>query len=375
MKIFVIGTRGFPGVQGGVERHCEELYPRLAGLGCDVTVFTRTPYIPRNERLNEWNGVRFIHQWCPRKKSFEAIIHSFLSVMKATARRPDIIHIHGIGPALLAPVAKATGAKIVMTHHGPDYMRAKWGRAAKTILKLGESFGVRSSSAVITISKGIREHVKDLYGVDPVVIPNGVNIPAFVEPGPMMERFGLRPREYVFTACRFVPEKGLEVLIEAYRALKSPAFRLVIAGDADHETDYSRNIKEMASATPGVVLTGFQSGGSLDELFSNAGLFVLPSFFEGLPIALLEALGYGLPVLISDIPQHLEVPLDKDCYFRTGDSNDLSNALAGFNAISLTRGRYIPLMKGEYNWYNIAASTLDIYKGLLSPFPYPVKNS
>lgn len=367
MKIFVSGTRGFPGVQGGVERHCEELYPRLVRLGCEVTVFTRTPYIPRGARLSEWNGVRFIHLWCPKKKSFEAITHTSLAVMKAIAARPNILHIHGIGPALLAPVARAGGIKVVMTHHGPDYMRAKWGGAAKTILKLGESSGVRSASAVITISNGIREHIKSLYGREAVIIPNGVTMPAPVAPGPMMELFGLKPREYVFTACRFVPEKGLEVLIEAYRALKSPAFKLVIAGDADHETDYSKKIKETAKETPGVVLTGFQSGTALGELFSNAGLFVLPSFYEGLPIALLEALSYGLPALISDIPQHLEVPLDKGCYFRAGDSKALSKALQGFSALASSRGRYIQLVKGEYDWDNIASRTLAVYKGLLNP--------
>lgn len=365
MKIFVAGTRGFPGVQGGVERHCEELYPRLVKLGCEVTVFTRTPYIPERARLKEWKGVRFIHLWCPRKKSLEAITHTSLAAMKSIAGRPDILHIHGIGPALLAPVARAGGIKVVMTHHGPDYMRAKWGRAAKTVLRLGESAGVRSASAVITISKGIREHIKELYNRDAVIIPNGVTIPAMVPPGLMMKRFGLGPREYVFTACRFVPEKGLEVLIEAYRALKNPAFKVVIAGDADHETDYSRKIKAMAKETPGVVLAGFQSGDSLAELFSNAGIFVLPSFFEGLPIALLEALSYGLPALISDIPQHLEVPLDKGCYFKSGDSKALSRALADFKGISSTRGRYIPLVTGEYNWDNIAARTLEVYKGLL----------
>lgn len=365
MKVFVAGTRGFPGVQGGVERHCEELYPRLVSLGCVVTVFTRTPYIPAASRLVEWNGVRFAHLWCPRRKSFEAITHTALAAMKSIAGRPDLLHIHGVGPALLAPVARAGGLGVVMTHHGPDYERAKWGRAAKAVLRLGESAGVRSSSAVITISRGISEHIRRLYGREAVVIPNGVSMPEAVAPGPMMERFGLRPREYAFTACRFVPEKGLEVLIDAYCALRRPSFRLVIAGDADHETDYSRKIKEMAGKTTGVVLAGFRSGAELGELFTNAGLFVLPSFYEGLPIALLEALSYGLPAVISDIPQHLEVGLEDDCYFRAGDAGALSAALGKFHSISANRGRHLALVRDAYDWDKIAARTLEVYRSVL----------
>ncbi|MDL1957460.1 MAG: glycosyltransferase family 4 protein [Candidatus Desulfofervidus auxilii] len=368
MKIAVIGTRGFPRVQGGVEKHCEELYPRLVKLGCKVLVFTRTPYIPFEKRLKEWKGVSFFHLWCPRKKSFEAITHTFLAVLLAKKWNPDILHIHAIGPSLMVPLARALGFKIVMTHHGPDYERAKWGKLAKKVLKIGEKWGVAYSTRIIAISKGIKEHIKIKFGKEAIFIPNGVYIPKIISSGEELRRWELKPKGYVFTACRFVPEKGLHDLIEAYRKLKNPPFKLVIAGDADHETSYSRKLKKIASETPGVVLTGFVSGKRLGELFSNAGLFVLPSYYEGLPIALLEALSYGLPVLVSDIPQHRELPLENYRYFQKGNIADLSKKMVELFDIGISekeKRKYISLIQNEYNWDKIAEKTLKVYEEVL----------
>lgn len=368
MRVVVLGTRGFPGVQGGVERHCEELYPRIVGLGCEVTVITRTPYISPEKRIGEWKGVRFIHLWCPKKRSFEAITHTLLGLLRVRQINPDILHLHGIGPALLSPLAKIFGLKVVMTHHGPDYKRAKWGDTARRVLKHGEKSGVVNSDAVISISRGIREEVKGLYGREAIFIPNGVKIPEPVPPGEELRLRGLEPRQYIFTAARFVEEKGLHDLIDAYLTLKSPEYKLVIAGDADHETGYSRNLKKKGSCSKGVVLTGFLSGKRLWELFSNASFFVLPSYYEGLPIALLEALSYGLPAVISDIPQHRELDLNAQSYFKAGDTAGLAIALStalegGFEA---ERGRYINLLKAEYDWDAIAVKTCNVYRQILT---------
>lgn len=369
MRIAVCGTRGFPGVQGGVEKHCEELYPRLVKLGCEVLVFTRTPYISENNRLSEWQGVKFYHLWCPRKKSLEAITHTFLAVSLAKKFKPDILHIHAIGPCLMVPIARSLGFKVVMTHHGPDYERAKWGRIAKIALKQGESWGVKFSHRIIAISRGIQEHVKKLYRREAIFIPNGVHIPEVIPPGEELKRWSLEPRNYIFTACRFVPEKGLHDLIEAYQRLKNPPFKLVIAGDADHETPYSRKIKELAKQNSGIVLTGFIYGKRLAELYSNAGLFVLPSYYEGLPIALLEALSYGLPVLVSDIPQHRELPLPDFRYFQKGDVEHLARAMVELfhqGISSEERKKYLDLLQQDYDWDRIAEQTFELYKEVIS---------
>jgi len=370
IKVCVIGTRGFPDVQGGVEKHSEELYPRLGKLGFDIEVFTRTPYIPAAERLKEWKGIKFIHLWCLRKKSFEAIIHTFLGVMLVRLKSPNILHIHAIGPSLVVPFARFLGLKVIMTHHGPDYEREKWGRFAKFVLKMGEIFGTLFADKIIAISKGIKRDLKSRKFIfrKVVYIPNGVRLPEILPPGETLKKYALEPKKYVFTALRFVPEKGLHDLIGAYRRVKNPDFKIVIAGDADHETDYSRKIKKMAKEREGVVLTGFISGMPLQELYSNAGLFVLPSYYEGLPIALLEALSYGLPVLVSDIPQNREIPLPEFRYFQPGDINGLSRRLTELLILGITeeeRSRIKKIIEEEYNWDIIAKKTYEIYRSLV----------
>lgn len=369
MKVVVLGTRGFPDVQGGVEKHCEELYPRLVKLGCDVTVVTRKPYITSDKRLQEWKGVKFIQLWCPRRKSLEAIIHTFLGVIKARTISPDILHIHSIGPSLMIPLAKILGIKkVVMTHHGPDYMRAKWGAAAKMVLKLGERAGIKFSDSIIVISEWIKEFIKKVYNKNSVFIPNGVSIPELIPAGFELKRYGLESQKYALAVCRFVPEKGIHDLIDAYLSVKAPSFKLVVVGDADHETDYSSRIKKKAAEASGIVLTGFLSGNRLYELYSNAGLFVLPSYYEGLPIALLEAISYGLPVLVSDIPQHKEIPLSAECYFKCGDVNSLSTALLEIfsNSRNNEKGRYISIIRENYNWDNLAYKVLEVYKSAIN---------
>ncbi|MCU7494826.1 MAG: glycosyltransferase family 4 protein [Ignavibacteria bacterium] len=368
MKIVVLGTRGFPDVQGGIEKHCEELFTRIVALGHDVTVITRTPYIPKNNRKNSYKGVKFLHLWCPRKKSFEAIIHSFLGVIVARFKSPDVLHIHGVGPSLLVPFAKLLGLKVVMTHHGPDYERQKWGKLAKYILRKGESFGVRFADKVIVISNIIRNSVEKLYSVkNTAVLYNGITTPSIITPDGTLSRYNLKQYKYIFTACRFVPEKGLHDLINAYAEIPNPDFKLVIAGDADHESDYSRSLKQLAKEK-GVILTGYTFGKELGELFSNAGLFVLPSYYEGLPIALLEAMSYNIPVLISDIPQHKEVNLDNKRYFRLGDIEDLKAKIVQLISEGISekeKSEFNHLIREKYNWDTIALDTIKLYKEII----------
>ncbi len=364
MKIFVLGTRGFPNVQGGVEKHCEELYPRLVSLGFDITVTTRTPYIRKDQRLKSWKGVRFKHIWCPHVKSLEAIIHTFLVLLSAVIDRPRIIHFHTIGPALLIPFARLLGFRVVMTHHGADYKRQKWGPTAKRVLALGEYVGVKYANATIVISQAIKTNLEERFPRSSLyLIGNGINTPARVESGSTLVRFGLHPRAYVFTACRLVPEKGLHDLVTAYSGIHNPSFQLVIAGEADHETSYSRSLKSDAKAA-GVILTGNIFGIELAELYSNAALFVLPSYHEGFPIALLEALSYSLPVLVSDIPPHKGFPLSEQRYFVPGDITGLREQMKRLidEGTSATESdTYERILVDKYNWDVIAKETASVY--------------
>ena len=249
MKIVVTGTRGIPNIMGGVETHCEELFPRIAKRGFDVTVIRRTNYV--KDDLKEWKGVNLVNIDSPKKKSFEAIIHTFRAINEAKRLKADILHIHAIGPALLVPYAKMLGMKVVFTHHGPDYDRDKWGFAAKTMLKLGERMGCMFADEVIVISDVIRNLIKRKYNRTNHVhlIYNGVSQPEICDYPEYFNELGIEKGKYILGMCRFVPEKNLHHLVEAFTKIKSrneaEDIKLVLAGDTDFEDDYSRNLKEM----------------------------------------------------------------------------------------------------------------------------------
>ena len=330
MKIIVTGTRGFPNVQGGVETHCEHLYPYLAQSGCDVTVITRKTYVDTS--LESFKGVKLLAVNNPKIKSLEAIVHTFKAVFKAKQSGCDVLHIHAVGPALMVPLARILGLKVVMTNHGPDYDRQKWGKVARFMLRLGEALGSRFSNKVISISKSIADNLKKKYNTEAVVIPNGVVVPDILKSTDALTRYGLEKGKYVLAVGRFVPEKGFHDLIEAFDKTRmgTNGWRLVIVGDADHEDQYSLSLKAKAERAKNVVLAGFQKGQSLQELFSCAGLFILPSYHEGLPIVLLEAMSYGLSCIVSDIPANREVDLGSDRHFKPGDIEGLAAKINEF---------------------------------------------
>jgi glycosyltransferase involved in cell wall biosynthesis len=364
LRIAVLGTRGIPEVMGGVERHCQELYPRLVELGCRVTVFGRAPYL--NGGPPSYKGVRVVPLRCPRTRSLEAIVHTLRGVLRVAARSDqfDLLHLHGIGPALFAPLARALGLRVIVTNHGPDYVRAKWGPLAQAVLRLGERLGARFSHGTIAVSQGIADDLTARLGVQARHIPNGVNHPEAVPPGPYLASLGLTRRRYVLAVARLVPEKGLHDLLAAFRPLDTD-WKLAIAGGADHESSYSRDLREMAAMDPRVVMTGFIKGRQLGEVYSNAGLFVLPSYHEGLPIVLLEALSYGLPVLASAIGANLEVVSQTELTFRPGDTAALRQRLEAMLR-ALGNGGGVPRPGPEtlkpYDWDEIARQTLAVYE-------------
>ena len=360
MKIVVTGTRGIPNIMGGVETHCEELFPRVAKMGEDVTVVRRKSYV--TDTLTEWNGVKLVDVETPKKKSFEAIIHTFRAINKAKQLGADIVHIHAIGPALLVPYAKMLGMKVVFTHHGPDYDRDKWGFAAKAMLKLGESMGCKFADHVIVISDVIRKLIAERCGRTENVhlIYNGVPEPEICDYPEYFDELGIEKGKYILGMCRFVPEKHLHDLVNAYARLNRTDIKLVLAGDTDFEDDYSRGLKELAR-NHGVVLTGFIRGRKLHSLLTNALCYSLPSSHEGLPIALLEAMSYKLPVITSAIPANLEVGLNEDCYHAVGDVDTLAKKLEAIISKPLQR---IDYDMDKYDWDAIAQQVDNIYRSL-----------
>lgn len=364
LRIAVLGTRGIPGVMGGVETHCQELYPRLVALGHHVTLFGRTPYL-ESKTPYEYEGVSVVPLWAPQKKSLEAILQTFIGVLKIAANRNkfDLLHMHAIGPALMIPFAKFCGIPVVMTHHGPDYDRQKWGRLAKAVLRYGESLGCRYADEIITVSHHIASLVKSSFHRNTVYIPNGVNLPEILPPGDMFTRHGLVQKKYILTVGRLVPEKGFHDLVEAFTACQTD-WRLVIAGDVDHEDDYSYRLKQLCSSDPRIVMTGFIQGKNLAEIYSNAGLFVLPSYHEGLPIALLEAISYNLPILASDIPANLELAGEQEA-FPVGNTIMLTELLQRLTSEHINIASSRMRLESEFNWDVIAKQTEETYLSIL----------
>lgn len=366
-RVAFLGLRGIPNVQGGVEKHVEMLASEMVKQGWDVEVVGRKRYLPKHP-AKRWNGVRILSVWSPKSMSLEALVHTFIGVGLCALRRPDIVHIHALGPSLAVPFARIAGLKTVVTHHGYDYDRQKWGGFAKKVLKLGERLGMRFSNGRIAVSKNVTRTMESRYGVPVSYIPNGVLTQPHKAATGILDTFGLMGSKYIILAARFVPEKRQLDLINAYASLRGTSCKLVLAGAAEFESPYSREVKALADKTPGVVLAGFQTGDELAELFARAALFVLPSSHEGLPIALLEAMAFGIPVLASDIEPHLELELPKDHYFPLGDINALATAISSKIESPPTPDELqarVQSVQSIYNWSDVAARTLCVYETVL----------
>lgn len=359
MRVFVFGTRGVPDIQGGVERHCEYLYSKMSDK-CKITVFRRKPYI-KNNNLNSWKNIDFIDLSSTKIKGIEAIVHSFLCTFISIIKYPNIVHIHNIGPGIFTPLLRLFGLKVVITYHSPNYEHAKWGIAAKKILLLGELFSLKYANRIIFVNQKQREKFTKKTRDKSAWIPNGVENPIKSTSTDYINSLGLQPQQYLLTVGRMTQEKGFDYLIDAYKELKSTNCKLVIAGSADHETAFSKKVVENAKAN-NVVLTGFVTGEDLNQLFTHARLFILPSFHEGLPIALLEAMSYDLEVLVSDIPANKSVNLPEDCYFETGNKEALARKLEERINSEYKNPEY---NMDAYNWDKIAEQVYRLYKDVM----------
>lgn len=363
--ICVTGLRGFPHVMGGIESHCEELLPRIKALWPNhrSVVLGRAPYLP--EPVNEYRGVEIVGMPCPRSKNLEAVVSTFLAVLDAKKRGAGLIHIHAIGPALLAPLARLLGLKVVVTHHGTDYHRAKWGLLARSALRAGEWLALNFADRVIAVSPSLAAQLKQSFPERAqaiTYIPNGTSdLPGDADPALVLERLGVEDGNFLLAVARLVPEKGLHDLIDAYEKSTCTA-KLVIAGSADHESEYARNL--LARAGDRVIFAGVQSRATLKCLYEHCALFVMPSHHEGLPIAALEAASCGAPMMLSDIPANLDIGLDPHNYFPVGDVGALTDRLNA-NCADFQVDR--DSVRARFSWDKAAADTLDVYLSELAP--------
>ena len=361
MRIFVTGLRGFPDIPGGIETHCASIYPLIAKKGASVRVARRRQYVTSSTAVP---GIEFVDIWSPKTSSLETIVHTFLSVFHAFFWRADILHIHAIGPGIFVPMAKLLGLKVVFTHHGPDYERQKWGKAAKWVLRLGEQLACRWSNQCIAISKPIQALIKENTQAEAALILNGTPPARRTESTEFIGSYGLTPQSYFLCVARFVPEKGLHDLVTAFTQTNSAGY-LVIAGDDNYETTYSKDIKSLAKKNLNIIITGYVTGSPLTELFSHAKGFILPSYHEGLPIALLEAMSFGLDPLVSDIEAHKQVPLHKSCFFKLGDISDLAKKIemkSSTQKPDMNEVQLKELVSKYYNWDIIAKQTYVLFQ-------------
>ncbi|MCK9995839.1 MAG: glycosyltransferase family 4 protein [Candidatus Krumholzibacteria bacterium] len=368
IRVAMIGQKGYPPVHGGIEKHVAELAARLPGLGCDVEIYSRPHYSAANGPA-DLAGVRICRLPSIPTKHLDAISHTILSTGHALFHGADVVHYHALGPGLLSGVPRwMTRQSTVVTVHGLDWQREKWGRVASGVLRLGESASVGLPNRTIVVSRALREHYLEHHKRATTYIPNGIAPPVYKEPQLILEQ-GIE-KEFVLFVGRLVPEKGCHLLLEAWRKLPSPVrdrYDLVIAGDAGFTPSY---VEELRQAAPrGVRFLGYVHGPILEELYTNTALVVLPSTLEGLSITLLEGMSYARCCLVSDIPPNIEAAAGEAVLFESGNTRDLGDKIA-----DLLNDPELRRKKGEtaqiraienYSWDRVASLTADLYREMV----------
>lgn len=372
LNIGMIGHKRIPSREGGVEIVVEELSTRLVELGHDVTVYNRKGQhvsgkeFSNNEELDCYKGIKIKTAFTIDKKGLAAVTSSLFGTMKAIFGKYDCIHYHAEGPCAMLWIPHFLGIRTVATIHGLDWQRAKWGGFATKYLKLGEKMAAKYADEVIVLSENVKKYFKSTYNRDTVFISNGIIEPKIKEAKLIKEKWSLDKDEYLLFLGRIVPEKGIHYLIEAFKNIDTDK-KLVIAGGVSDTDQFMNEIKELAKLDNRIIFTGFVQGQALEELYSNAYIYILPSDLEGMPISLLEAMSYGNCCLVSDIPECSEVIEDKGVVFKKSNVESLKLKL---EELCSTPSKVYELKEisqdfilSKYNWNNVVDQTLDLYIG------------
>ncbi len=381
LNIAMFGHKHIPSREGGVEIVVEQLSVRMVRLGHKVTCYNRGgSYIMQDEAeydedRSRYHGVKIKKAWTVNCKGLAAASSSFFASLAAGLGKYDVIHIHAEGPCLLCGFLKACGKRVIVTIHGLDHKRAKWGRFASWYIMKGEQAAVKYADEIIVLSKPVQDYFMELYGRRTVLIPNGVEEAKQSEPDIIKTKWGLNKDDYILYIGRIVPEKGVHYLIEAYKKLNTDK-KLVIAGGSSDTDEYYNSLKEAVFATEGgetpnkkelkaVIFTGFVQGPTLEELYSNAYVYCLPSDLEGMPLSLLEAMSYGNACLTSDIAECADVIEDKGMTFAHGDVEDLTEKLTLMcedkALVDSYKAQAATYITDKYNWDDVVARTLKLY--------------
>lgn len=373
IRVAQIGHKRIPSREGGVEIVVEEISTRLVKNGYLVDAYNRSGYhvagkMFDTKRNKVYKGIRILTIPTFQNGKLNAIVYSILATIRALFGKYDIYHYHAEGPCVMLWLPKLFHKKIIVTIHGLDWQRSKWGNFASRVLKDGEKMAVKCADHIVVLSKNVQQYFMEEYGRKTVFIPNGVNRPQMVEAKEIMEKWGIGKDGYILFLARIVPEKGLHYLLEAFSRIKTDK-KLVIAGGSSHSSEYVQQVKEMAKGDDRIIFTHFVQGCQLEELFSNAYLFVLPSDVEGMAISLLEAMSYGNCCLISDIPENLEVVGSYAKAFQHGQVQDLKEKLEYLlehpECVDGYREKSQDFICKKYKWDDVVRQTINLYREML----------
>lgn len=383
MKIAVIGSKGLPPKQGGIEHHCAEIYPRIVAQGHSVDLYARSSYTQMSAQdTYDYEGVQVTSVPSLPLRGLDALLTSALSALIASTRNYDVIHFHALGPALFSIIPRLLSpqSKVVVTCHGLDWQRAKWGKLSSFLIRSGEWMAMRCADEVISVAEELQPYFKETYGRDVPYIGNG---PAqYKDSDPesgFVRSLGLRPQKYVLFLGRLVPEKCPDLLIQAFQSLRPKGWKLAIVGGNSDTSTYTSELMQLAHDNPDIIFTGELRGKQLAEVMRGAGLFSLPSLVEGLPLALLEAMNEEVPVLASDIPVHQRlVGHDRGQLFKVNNLQDcidqLEWSIENINDMHTRAGRAKAYIDTHHSWDKITDTLLDLYREhsvVLSPSPDP----
>ena len=357
--------------EGGVEIVVKELCTRMALNGCDVTCYNRAGHHVSGAEYDdagktEYEGIRQKSVPTIERRGLAAVSSSAFAALYSAFGKYDVVHIHAEGPAFFAWLPKMFGKRVVVTVHGIDWQREKWqsGLGSKFIHQ-GEKNAAKYADEVIVLSKGVHDYFKETYGRETHFIPNGVNRPQIREASLITDKFGLKKDSYILFLGRLVPEKGIRYLVEAFKNVKTDK-KLVIAGGSSDTDSFMEELKELAKGDDRILFTGFVQGAMLDELYSNAYIYTLPSDLEGMPLSLLEAMSYGNCCLVSDIPECTEVVEDKALIFKKSDVEDLREKLQDAcdhpEMVIKMKNQAADFICEKYNWDEVVKETMKLYR-------------
>ena len=371
MKIAMIGHKVVPSRRGGIENVLTTLCPMFVEMGHDVTCYNRSSDKVENEYVgtvsdNMYKGVKLKNAWTLNVRGFAAMIASFTAAIAASFCDYDVIHFHAEGPCAALWIPKLFGKKCVATVHGLDWQREKWGKGfASKYIKFGEKILAKYADEVIVLSQAAYDYFKETYGRETTIIHNGINRPERKDAKIITEKYGLKKDGYISVVSRLTAEKGIHYLIDAYNRIKTDK-KLVIAGDTSDTDDYVKMLKEKAAENPNIIFTGFISGDTLNEIYSNAYINVLPSDLEGMSLCLLESLAYGNTLLCSDIPENTAVAEERAVYFQKGNIDDLAEKLKilcdDSELVEKLRDGVDEFILNKYSWHDVAKSTCELYQ-------------